>query len=305
MGLGAWFSRLPRPVSRMLYPLLRRTNLMRAVEMRHLAPWVPDVRGWRILDVGCGHGFYSLDFVLRDACLVGCDLSPEDLEAARLTAKGAGLDGRTAYLVADGANLPLAGGGYDLVVCNCVLEHIVDDRSALAGMHRVLKPGGLLYLTVDNADHDLALGFLEGLSPSAKARLLRPEVAGAPSVVQGLDEHLAEVYHVQRRYHGDLLAADLEQLGFEVLVQHAYLSRLGALHFEIFHLFRGTSTSQGMGRLAYMISSLLAYPFVGMSDRPDYQRGYGLVFVARKAGAGTPGTSYSMPASAEGLGLDG
>lgn len=296
MGLGAWFSRLPRPLSRMLYPLLRRTNLMRAVEMRYLAPWVRDVRGWRILDVGCGHGFYSLDFVLRGACLVGCDLAPEDLGAAHLTAKGAGLAFRTAYLLADGAHLPLAADCFDLVVCNCVLEHIVDDRSALAGMHRALKPGGLLYLTVDNANHDLALGFLERLSPSARARMLRPEVAGSPSVAQGLDEYLAEVYHVQRRYHGDQLAADLQQLGFQVLVQHAYLSRLGALHFEIFHLFRGTSTSQGLGRLAYMISSLLAYPFVGLSDRPDHKRGYGLVFVARKTGAGTPGASNSLPA---------
>lgn len=286
MSLGVWFSRLPRPVSRLVYPLLRYTNLMRAVEMRSLTPWVGDVKGWRVLDVGCGHGFYSIAFALHDARLDGCDLSASDLEAARQTAQGVGVDDRASYWVADGAELPLGSARYDLVVCNCVLEHIVDDHSALAGMYRVLKPGGLLYLTVDNADHDLALGFLENLSPATKARLLKPEVAGAPTVAQGLDDYLADIYYVQRRYHGDSLADELRGLGFDVLDQHAYLSRLGALHFEVFHLFRGLGTSRGLGRLLYMLTSLLLYPLVTLTDGPERQRGYGLVCAAQKARAG-------------------
>ena len=296
MTLGVWFSRLPRPVSRLIYPILRHTNLMRAVEMRHLAPWVGDVRGWQVLDVGCGHGFYSLEFALRDACLVGCDLSPSDLQAAHQAAQGVGVDGCAAYMVADGATLPLPGEFYDLVVCNCVLEHIVDDHSALAGFYRVLKPGGLLYLTVDNADHDLALGFLENLSSGVKSRLLRPEVANAASVAQGLDDYLAATYDVQRRYQGESLAEELQGLGFDVLDQHAYLSRLEALHFEVFHLFRGLGTSRGIGRLAYMLTSLLIYPFVTLADHSGHQRGYGLVFAARKAGSmGTHPAPASLP----------
>lgn len=283
MSLGVWFSRLPRPVSRLIYPLLRYTNLMRAVEMSHLAPWVDDVAGWRVLDVGCGHSFYSLELALHDARLDGCDLSASDLQAAYQTAQGLGVDGRAAYLLADGAILPLPSNLYDLVVCNCVLEHIVDDHSALLGMYRVLKPGGVLYLTVDNADHDLILSSLENLSPAMKARLLRAEVANAPSVAQGLDDSLAVTYDVQRRYHGDLLAEELQGLGFDVLDQHAYLTRLGALHFEVFHLFRGLGISRGIGRLVYMLSSLLIYPVVALADRSEQQRGYGLVFAARKA----------------------
>jgi ubiquinone/menaquinone biosynthesis C-methylase UbiE len=223
MSLSVWFSRLPRQVSRCLYPALRYTNLMRAVEMRHLAPWARRVQGWRVLDVGCGHGFYSLTFVLRDACLLGCDLSPSDLNAAKQTVQGMQLDSRAAYMVADGATLPLAENAFDLVVCNCVLEHVVEDQDALAGMVRALRPGGLLYLTVDNAEHDLALDFLERLSPKAKARLLRPEVASAPTVAQGLDDYLAGIYAVQRRYHRDELEATLQELGLKVLEQRAYL----------------------------------------------------------------------------------
>ncbi len=290
MSLGVWLGRLPESMSRRLYPALRCTNLMRAVEMRYLAPWTRNVTGWRVLDVGCGHGFYSLALPLEDAYLLGCDLSSSDLQAAQqtadglgLTARDTGLDGRAAYTVADAAVLPVPKDAFDLIVCNCVLEHVVDDHGALAGMYRALQPGGLLYLTVDSAEHDLALGFLERLPSRARAMLLRPEVANAPSVAQGLDDYLADRYHVLRRYRRDELAGELEGLGFEVIDRRAYLSSLGAAHYEAFHVFRGINPQRGLGRLVYMITSLILFPFAAPVDDSKRQRGYGLVFVARKA----------------------
>jgi SAM-dependent methyltransferase len=260
---------------------------MRAVELHHLKPWNTRVQGSHVLDVGCGHGLYSLGFALRGACLVGCDLSSASLQAANETAEGMGLDGgrgcgRAAYLVADGAGLPLAADHFDLVICNCVLEHIVDDLGALEGMHRVLKPGGLLYLTVDNADHDLALGGLARLSGGSRSRLLRPEVAGGASVRQALDDYLASTYDVQRRYHAEALGATLRELGFDVLHEQTYLATLGAAHYEAFHLFRGLDIGRSLGRLAYMLTSVMLYPFALLMDRLAGERGYGLLFVCRK-----------------------
>lgn len=280
MNLGVQFSRLPRPISWGLYPILRYTNLMRALEMRHLGPWSREVQGQRVLDVGCSHGLYSLDFARRDAFLIGCDLSASDLQAAHQTAKGMGLDHRAAYMLANGSGLPLPENTFDLIVCNCVLEHIVDDYNALCGMYRSLRPGGVLYLTVDNAEHDLALGFLERLSPRAKTLLLRPEVAGAPTLAQGLDDYLADRYAVQRRYSREDLEAELKDIGFDLLDGRGYLSSLAAVHYEAFHLFRGLDPQRVLGRLAYMMTSLLFYPFAVLLDRSH--RGYGLVLVARK-----------------------
>jgi ubiquinone/menaquinone biosynthesis C-methylase UbiE len=282
MSLGVWFAHLPRQLANRLYPVLRYTNLMRAVEMRHLAPWVRDVRGWQVLDVGCGYGFYSLDFARRGAGLVGCDLSLEALKASHETVQGLGLNGRAAYMVANGSVLPLPCEAFDLVFCNCVLEHVANDRQALAEMHRTLRPGGLLYLTVDNAEHNLTLGFLERLSPGAKKRLLRPEVADAPTVAQGLDDYLAGIYDVRRRYRRDELEATLEDLGFEVLARRAYVSLLGAAHYEIFRLTRGVDPRRGLSRLAHMLTSLVFYPFIVFADSFQRQHGYGLMFVARK-----------------------
>jgi SAM-dependent methyltransferase len=282
MSLGLWFSHLPRPLARLFYPALRYTNLMRAVEMRHLAPWVRDVRGWRVLDVGCGYGFYSLDFARRGASLIGCDLALDALEASSQTVRGLGFNGRAAYTVADGSVLPLCGDAFDLIFCNCVLEHVVDDRQALVEMHRTLRLRGLLYLTVDSAEHNLALGLLERLPPEAKKRLLRPEVADAPTVAQGLDEYLAGIYDVRRRYHRDDLEATLEELGFDVLERRAYMSLLGAVHYELFRLTRGMDPRRGLSRWMHMITSLVLYPFIVLVDSLQRRRGYGLLFVARK-----------------------
>lgn len=286
MSLGLRFSRLPRRLSRWLLPVLRYANLMRAVEMHHLARWTREVQGWQVLDVGCGHGLYSLSFPQRDAALLGCDLSPTDLHAADQISQGLGLDGQAAFVAADAARLPVPEGAFDLVVCNCVLEHVVDDQSALAGMYRALKPGGLLYLTVDNAEHGLALGFSERLSPRAKSLLLKPKVARASTVREGLDDYLAQTYSVQRRYRREDLEARLQGLGFEIVDQRSYFSSLGAAHHETFHLWRGIDSQRSLGRLAYMISSLVLYPLVLLVDTPQKPDGYGLILVARKVHLG-------------------
>ncbi len=285
MSLGVWFARLPRALAHRVYPLLRYTNLMRAVEMRHLGPWVRDVAGWQVLDVGCGYGFYSIDFARRGARLLGCDLALEALKASHRTVDGLGLNGRAAYMVADGSVLPLAGDAFDLIFCNCVLEHVADDRQALVEMHRTLRPGGLLYLTVDSAEHDLVLGFLEHLPQRTKNYVLRPEVANAPTVAQGLNEYLAEIYDVRRRYHFGDLETMLQETSFEVLDQRAYISLLGAVHYEAFRLTRGVDPRHGLGRWVHMITSLISYPFIILADSLQRRRGYGLMFVARKGRA--------------------
>jgi SAM-dependent methyltransferase len=48
----------------------------------------------------------------------------------------------------DITNLPFDTGAYDLVVCCHVLEHIPDDRTAIAELHRVLAPGGQAVIQV-------------------------------------------------------------------------------------------------------------------------------------------------------------
>lgn len=282
MSSGLWFTRLPQQIARRLYPAVRYTSLMRALEQRVMMPWARDVRSWCVLDVGCGHGFYSLDPARRGAALVGCDVDLPSLLSARQLALGLGLEGQTLFMAADGADLPVPEQAFDLVVCNCVLEHIAKDGAALLAMARSLRPGGILYLTVDNAEHGLVLGFLDRLPAAVKDRLLWPEIAAASSVSAGLEARLDDLHTILRRYRSVELAETLTDLGLTILDSRSYLTGVGGAHHECFHALRPLDPSRGIGRLLYMFSSLLLYPVAALMDNRKDAKGHGLAVVARK-----------------------
>jgi hypothetical protein len=97
-----------------------------------------------------------------------------------------------------------------------------------------------------------------------------------------LNDYLAGIYDVRRRYHREELGATLQDLGFEVLDERAYISVLGAAHYEVFRLTRGVDPRHGLSRLAHMITSLVLYPLVVLTDSLQREQGYGLMFTARK-----------------------
>jgi SAM-dependent methyltransferase len=97
-----------------------------------------------IVDVGASTGYLleDLSAAFPGADLVGIDLVPSGLRKAHDAVPGARL------LRADARSLPLASGSVDALVSANVLEHIADDRAALADFARVLKPGGRAVLVV-------------------------------------------------------------------------------------------------------------------------------------------------------------
>ncbi|WP_322778785.1 class I SAM-dependent methyltransferase [Frankia sp. Cas4] len=100
-----------------------------------------DVTGLSVLDAGCGEGYLARLLAAGGARpVVGVDLCPELVEAARDTAAREGLD--ITYETADVAALPLADGAVDLVVANHVLNDLEKPAPAIAEFARVLAPGG-------------------------------------------------------------------------------------------------------------------------------------------------------------------
>jgi len=97
--------------------------------------------GSRILEVGCGSGLQTRKLV-EHAEVVGLDISPLALAAARQTVPR----GRWACGSAD-IGLPFTAASFQAIYCCEVIEHILDVRQALREMHRVLAPGGLLFLS--------------------------------------------------------------------------------------------------------------------------------------------------------------
>ena len=110
--------------------------------------------GDRLLDLGCGFGRHTYEALVRGADVVSCDMALAELESIKNTAPlliDDGLFGAElvqAIVQGDGTALPFAADSFDKVIASEVLEHMVDDDAAFAELRRVLKPGGVLAVTV-------------------------------------------------------------------------------------------------------------------------------------------------------------
>ncbi len=98
--------------------------------------------GERILDVGCGPGFFCtelLDEVGPDGMIIGLDTSPQMLALAARRCQG---HGNVEFHEADATALPVPDASADAALCVQVLEYVPDVAAGLAELRRALRPGG-------------------------------------------------------------------------------------------------------------------------------------------------------------------
>lgn len=106
---------------------------------------VPDVDGDRVLDAGCGTGFYTEWLLDEGADVVGMDVSEEMLRHA---AERVG-DRATFHRADLGEPLEFAAdGSFDGVVSALALDYVEDLRRPFGEFHRILRPGGFLVCSV-------------------------------------------------------------------------------------------------------------------------------------------------------------
>ena len=126
-------------------------------------------QGMHVLDVCCGPGMLAAAAMARGAQSCGVDFSKAAIKIASTNAPGA------TFHECDAQSLPFSDNTFDAVTCGFGIIHIPEPDKALTEMHRVLKPGGhvaiSLWLPPDsnngfgllfgsimaNADRDLGL----------------------------------------------------------------------------------------------------------------------------------------------------
>ena len=141
--------------------VLRRRRLVR--EALRAGP------GERILDVGCGPGFYLaelLEQVGPTGSVTGVDASPQTLALARRRTDGAG---NVRLQLADATALPVPDAAFDAAMSVQVLEYVADLDTALAELHRALRPGGRLVIW----DIDWSTVSWHATDPARMDRVLR------------------------------------------------------------------------------------------------------------------------------------
>ncbi|MDN3295459.1 methyltransferase domain-containing protein [Streptomyces ficellus] len=177
---------------------MRRELVARQLD-EQIAARYPVGQRLRILDVGMGQGAQALRLARAGHAVTGLESSPEMLKAAReaLATEPAGIRERVRLIQGDGRDtgVHFLPGSFDVVLCHGVLMYVEEPDAMLAGLARMLAPGGLLSLLVRNAD---ALAMRPGLagdwsgalaafesdaySPKVPAALEQGEPPGPPGV---------------------------------------------------------------------------------------------------------------------------
>jgi cytosine/adenosine deaminase-related metal-dependent hydrolase/SAM-dependent methyltransferase len=118
-------------------------NPMLSLEQRILERVLPPLAGLDIVDLGCGTGRWL--YALRGSgarSFQGVDPSAEMLSRARSKIGGA-----VRFTCADFANAPLLHASADVVFCNFVLSYLEEAAPFFSRVRRILRPGGLLFVS--------------------------------------------------------------------------------------------------------------------------------------------------------------
>lgn len=164
------------------------------------------VLGDRILDVGCGPGFYCLELseiVGSSGSVVGVDSSPAMLQLARV--RCAGRD-NVELVEGEATALPVESETFDGAVCVQVLEYVPQLDAALAELHRALRPGGRAVVW----DVDWATVSIHSRDTALTGRVLRAwdEHLAYPSLPRTLGAHLRSAGFEDVRVEAHAFAAN-------------------------------------------------------------------------------------------------
>ena len=101
-----------------------------------------------VVDIGCGAGTQAVLWAEQGHLVCGIDVSERLIELARTRAAEKGLD--ISYCTGTAAALPWADGSADVCILPELLEHVPEWEACLAEAARIVRPGGVLFLTTTN-----------------------------------------------------------------------------------------------------------------------------------------------------------
>jgi 2-polyprenyl-6-hydroxyphenyl methylase/3-demethylubiquinone-9 3-methyltransferase len=108
-----------------------------------------DLRGKRVLDVGCGGGILTERIARQASVTIGIDASPHMTAIARTHAEQSRLDIR--YIDTDIEHVTgFTEPGFDVILCMELLEHVPSYESVIAACKNVLNPGGIVIFATIN-----------------------------------------------------------------------------------------------------------------------------------------------------------
>jgi 2-polyprenyl-6-hydroxyphenyl methylase/3-demethylubiquinone-9 3-methyltransferase len=127
----------------------RPLHLLNPVRARFVAERATLSGGARVLDVGCGGGLLAEALARAGAKVTAIDLAPGMIEVARLHAMEQKLE-IDYRMVAAEVVAAAESGGFDVVTCMEMLEHVPDPAQMVATLTTLVRPGGAVFISTLN-----------------------------------------------------------------------------------------------------------------------------------------------------------
>lgn len=123
-----------------LFEYYRSAKILTQLERAGIHPKGP------VLDAGCGGGGVAVSFAEESALAVGLDLVDRFTDAGERLARERRIM-NVCFVQGNGLSLPFKTGYFDLVLSHSVIEHVDSPQDYLSECFRVLRPGGVLFLS--------------------------------------------------------------------------------------------------------------------------------------------------------------
>lgn len=132
-----------------------REGLKAAGEWHQLQPLFPDVRGMRVLDLGCGYGWHCKYVAgMGASAVLGIDSSRRMIEKAM----SENADAHIEYRVCSLDEYAYPKDAYDLVISNLVLHYMKDLEKVYQRVNRTLKKGGYFLFNIEHPVFTAGIG---------------------------------------------------------------------------------------------------------------------------------------------------
>ena len=171
-----------------------------SVDFRLAKKLLGDIKGKRILDLGCGLGEASVFFALEGAKVTSLDISPKMLEFTKKLGEKYGVGRKIKVIESVAENMPFMNEYFDFVFGGNVLHH-VNIRKTSKELKRILKKGGKA-IFVEPLGYNPIIQIYRVLAGDLRTRMEKPFMFGD---IEDLGQGFRKKRHIEQQFFTTLI----------------------------------------------------------------------------------------------------